>query len=95
VLARCCPAGATCKSTFIDIKAYQGHRHLSIWNRSPRGALVGRCLPGHGYADRDRLRRAADAAGYDGPIEVEVLNEDVWATPGDDVLLRLVADVGP
>jgi sugar phosphate isomerase/epimerase len=70
--------------------------HLCDWVLPlPEGALVGRGLPGDGYADLDRLRRAADAAGYDGPIEVEVLNEDVWASPGDELLRRLVADVGP
>jgi hypothetical protein len=24
-----------------------------------------------------------------------VLNEDVWAAPGDELLRRLVADIGP
>lgn len=32
-----------------------------------------------------------DAAGYRGPIEVEVFNQRVWDTPGDDVLRLLRA----
>jgi sugar phosphate isomerase/epimerase len=60
----------------------------------PAGALLGRGLPGDGCADLVRLRAAVDAAGYAGPIEVEVLNQAVWDTPGDDVLARLVADAG-
>jgi len=35
-----------------------------------------------------RLRAAVDAAGYTGPIEVEIFNEALWALPGDE-LLRL------
>jgi sugar phosphate isomerase/epimerase len=59
----------------------------------PAGALTGRGLPGDGCADLARLHRAVSAAGYAGPIEVEVLNEAVWATPGDEVLARLVAEI--
>jgi sugar phosphate isomerase/epimerase len=59
----------------------------------PAGALTGRGLPGDGCADLARLHRAALAAGYGGPIEVEVLNDAVWATPGDEVLGRLVSEI--
>jgi sugar phosphate isomerase/epimerase len=59
----------------------------------PAGALTGRGLPGDGCADLARLHRAVSAAGYRGPIEVEVLNEAVWETPGDDVLRRLVSEI--
>ncbi|MGN6700443.1 MAG: sugar phosphate isomerase/epimerase, partial [Thermomicrobiales bacterium] len=27
-----------------------------------------------------------DAAGYSGPIEVEIFNQAIWDTPGDEVL---------
>jgi sugar phosphate isomerase/epimerase len=65
--------------------------HLDDWILPlPEGALLGRGLPGDGHADLARLFRAVSAAGYAGPIEVEVLNESVWATPGDVVLARLV-----
>jgi len=59
----------------------------------PAGALTGRGLPGEGCADLARLRRAVDAAGYRGSIEVEVLSEKVWDAPGDEVLRRLVTEI--
>jgi len=68
--------------------------HIDDWVLPlPEGALLGRGLPGEGCADLPRLSRAVSGAGYDGPIEVEVLSERVWATPGDEVLARLVESV--
>jgi sugar phosphate isomerase/epimerase len=68
--------------------------HIDDWVLPlPAGALLGRGLPGEGCADLPRLSRAVSRAGYDGPIEVEVLSERVWATPGDEVLARLVESV--
>ncbi|MGC5030840.1 sugar phosphate isomerase/epimerase family protein [Micromonospora sp. DT229] len=52
----------------------------------PEGVLLGRALPGDGCIELRRLREAVDAAGYTGPIEVEVFNAEVWARPGDQVL---------
>ena len=68
--------------------------HIDDWVLPlPEGALLGRGLPGDGHADLARLHRAVSAAGYTGPIEVEVLSERVWRMPGDDVLAGLVAGV--
>jgi sugar phosphate isomerase/epimerase len=52
----------------------------------PAGVLLGRGLPGTGCVELRRFREAVDAAGYTGPIEVEVFNEAVWARPGREVL---------
>lgn len=52
----------------------------------PEGVLLGRGLPGEGCVELRRFREAVDAAGYRGPIEVEVFHPDVWARPGRDVL---------
>ncbi len=52
----------------------------------PEGVLLGRALPGEGCIELRRLREAVDAAGYAGPVEVEVFNADVWARPGREVL---------
>ncbi|HEV7709667.1 MAG TPA: sugar phosphate isomerase/epimerase family protein [Asanoa sp.] len=52
----------------------------------PAGVLLGRGLPGDGCVDNRRFRRAVDAAGYTGPVEVEVFSAEVWARPGDEVL---------
>jgi len=69
--------------------------HIDDWIVPlPEGALTGRGLPGEGHADLPRLYRAVTAAGYAGPIEVEVLNQRVWDTPGDEVLQSLAAGVG-
>ncbi len=57
----------------------------------PAGVLTGRGMIGDGCIDLRRLRRAADAAGYAGPVEVEIFNERLWAMPGPDVL-RLALD---
>lgn len=56
----------------------------------PAGALTGRVMPGEGCVELARLRDAVDAAGYSGPIEVEIFNEEVWARPGTDVLRQTI-----
>ena len=68
--------------------------HVDDWVLPlPEGALLGRGLPGDGHADLARLFRAISAAGYTGPIEVEVLSDAVWAMPGDEVLETLVGRI--
>jgi sugar phosphate isomerase/epimerase len=52
----------------------------------PAGVLLGRALPGDGCVELRRFREAVDAAGYTGPVEVEVFADDVWARPGREVL---------
>jgi sugar phosphate isomerase/epimerase len=57
----------------------------------PAGVLLGRGLPGEGCIEFRRFRKAVDAAGYDGPIEVEVFAEDLWSRPGRDILDATIA----
>jgi sugar phosphate isomerase/epimerase len=57
----------------------------------PEGVLLGRALPGDGCVELRRFRTAVEAAGYTGPIEVEVFNADVWARPGPEILERTLA----
>lgn len=57
----------------------------------PEGVLTGRGLLGDGCIDLRRLREAVDATGYTGPIETEIFNDDLWATPGPEAL-RLLLD---
>ncbi|MBN6033495.1 sugar phosphate isomerase/epimerase [Amycolatopsis sp. 195334CR] len=52
--------------------------------------LMGRALPGNGPIDHRRLRACVEAAGYDGPIEVEVFNKELWARPGQEVLAETI-----
>ncbi|MFY1689719.1 sugar phosphate isomerase/epimerase family protein [Plantactinospora sp. WMMB782] len=57
----------------------------------PEGVLLGRALPGDGCVQLRRFREAVDAAGYRGPVEVEVFNADLWARPGREILDRTLA----
>ncbi|WP_209314701.1 sugar phosphate isomerase/epimerase family protein [Streptomyces bohaiensis] len=57
----------------------------------PAGVLTGRGQIGDGCIDMAHFRRVVDAAGYEGPIEVEIFNEAMWARDGREVL-RETAD---
>jgi sugar phosphate isomerase/epimerase len=49
----------------------------------PADALLGRGHLGDGVIDFGPISAAVMAAGYDGYIEVEIFNADVWAAPPD------------
>jgi sugar phosphate isomerase/epimerase len=65
--------------------------HVSDWVTPTGDVLASRALPGDGIIDLRGLRAAADAAGYAGPIEVEIISETLRARPPDEVL-RLVVE---
>jgi sugar phosphate isomerase/epimerase len=52
----------------------------------PEDMLLGRGHVGDGYVDFAPIAAAVDAAGYRGWVEVEIFNERVWSTPGDETL---------
>lgn len=52
----------------------------------PAGVLTGRGMLGDGCIALRAMRVAVDAAGYAGPIEVEIFNEALWAREGNEVL---------
>ncbi|MFI6469323.1 sugar phosphate isomerase/epimerase family protein [Streptomyces sp. NPDC050516] len=52
----------------------------------PAGVLNGRGQLGDGSIDFAWWRSLVDAAGYSGPIEVELFNEELWAEDGVAVL---------
>jgi sugar phosphate isomerase/epimerase len=60
--------------------------HVSDWLAPPPDVLLGRGLMGDGVIEIGRLRAAVEAAGYDGPIEVEIFNRELWERPGDELL---------
>jgi sugar phosphate isomerase/epimerase len=62
-----------------------GH-HVSDWLVPTTDLLAGRGLMGDGIIDLARLRALVDATGYDGPIEVEVINPALADTPPDELL---------
>ncbi len=63
--------------------------HVSDWPVPLPGILMGRAMMGDGVIELRKLRQAVDATGYDGPIEVEIFNEEIWKT-ADDGLLPLI-----
>jgi sugar phosphate isomerase/epimerase len=52
--------------------------HVSDWPVPLPGILMGRAMMGDGVIALRKLRQAVDATGYDGPIEVEIFNEEIW-----------------
>ncbi|MEV7400892.1 sugar phosphate isomerase/epimerase family protein [Streptomyces sp. NPDC091267] len=57
----------------------------------PAGVLVGRGQLGDGSVDFRAFRTAVEATGFDGPIEVEIFNEGLWARDGAEVLAEVAA----
>jgi sugar phosphate isomerase/epimerase len=60
--------------------------HVSDWLVPVPDMLLGRGMMGDGVIEIRRIREAVEAAGYNGPIEVEIFNQSVWDQPGDDVI---------
>jgi sugar phosphate isomerase/epimerase len=60
--------------------------HVSDWLVPTPDLLQGRGMMGDGIIDLRRLRGLVERAGYDGPIEVEVINRDLWLLPGDELV---------
>jgi sugar phosphate isomerase/epimerase len=56
----------------------------------PADALLGRGHVGDGVIDIPMLARAVVGAGYDGLIEVEIFNQEVWNTPGEQTLHTVI-----
>ncbi|MFJ6663493.1 sugar phosphate isomerase/epimerase family protein [Streptomyces sp. NPDC091383] len=65
---------------------------LADWTTPlPAGVLDGRGQLGDGAIDMREWRGRVEAAGYTGPIEVELFNEELWARDGREVLRETVA----
>jgi len=60
--------------------------HVCDWLVPTPDMLLGRGMMGDGVIELRRLREAVDAAGYTGPIEVEIFNRALWELPGDELL---------
>ena len=63
--------------------------HVSDWPVPLPGILMGRAMMGDGVIELRRLREAVDATGYDGPIEVEIFNEEIWKNADDSLMDRI------
>ncbi|MER6501852.1 sugar phosphate isomerase/epimerase family protein [Streptomyces sp. NPDC001455] len=57
----------------------------------PAGVLLGRGQLGDGSVDFRAFRSLVEATGFDGPIEVEIFNEALWARDGAAVLAEVAA----
>ncbi|MGW3586853.1 sugar phosphate isomerase/epimerase family protein [Streptomyces fungicidicus] len=68
----------------------QGRIHtfqLADWTTPlPEGVLNGRGQIGDGAIDMREWQDHVEAAGYTGPIEVELFNDELWARDGREVL---------
>jgi sugar phosphate isomerase/epimerase len=64
--------------------------HVSDWLVPTADLLQGRGMMGDGIIDVRRIRALVEAAGYDGPIEVEVINRELWSLPGDELVALTV-----
>jgi sugar phosphate isomerase/epimerase len=52
--------------------------HLCDWLETTRDMLLDRGMMGDGVADLRAIRAAVEAAGYDGPCEVEIFSANHW-----------------
>ncbi|MGW4977532.1 sugar phosphate isomerase/epimerase family protein [Streptomyces mirabilis] len=65
---------------------------LADWTTPlPEGVLNGRGQIGDGSIDMREWRSYVEAAGYSGPIEVELFNDGLWARDGREVLAETAA----
>jgi sugar phosphate isomerase/epimerase len=60
--------------------------HVSDWVTPNADPLACRAPMGDGIIDFRHLRGLVEAAGYDGPIEIEIINSDLHRRPGNEVL---------
>ncbi|MFJ8361566.1 sugar phosphate isomerase/epimerase family protein [Streptomyces sp. NPDC093984] len=64
---------------------------LADWTTPlPEGVLTGRGQIGDGAVDMREWKGYVEAAGYTGPIEVELFNDGLWARDGREVLAETV-----
>ncbi|MFB7916707.1 sugar phosphate isomerase/epimerase family protein [Streptomyces sp. NPDC056061] len=57
----------------------------------PAGVLLGRGQLGDGSVDFRAFRSLVEATGFDGPIEVEIFNEALWARDGAETLAEVAS----
>jgi sugar phosphate isomerase/epimerase len=65
--------------------------HVSDWLVPTPDLLAGRGLMGDGIIDLPRVGALVAAAGYDGPVEVEVINPSLAAVPPGELLADIKA----
>lgn len=74
------------ESSLADAADYVLGIHVADWLVPTTDLLAGRGLPGDGIIDLSAILTTLVKNGYDGWVEVEVLNREVWARPTDAVI---------
>ncbi len=65
--------------------------HVCDWLRETRDLLLDRGMMGDGVIDLKAIRGWVEAAGFDGPCEVEIFSaENWWRRPPDEVLATII-----
>ncbi|WP_059102596.1 sugar phosphate isomerase/epimerase family protein [Shouchella shacheensis] len=64
--------------------------HVSDWKVPITDMFKGRSMMGDGVIELRKVRKQVEAAGYQGPIEVEIMNQALWDRPGDDVIREMI-----
>jgi sugar phosphate isomerase/epimerase len=60
--------------------------HISDWLVPLPDVLLGRGMMGDGVIEIRKIRLAVEQIGYQGPIEVEIFNQQIWDQPGEQTL---------
>lgn len=63
--------------------------HVSDWLVPTPDMVKGRGMMGDGVIELMKIRQAVEEAGYMGPIEVEIFNEEIWKQDGHEVLAQM------
>lgn len=66
--------------------------HVNDWLMDTQDLRLDRGMMGDGIIDITGLRRQVEAAGYDGPIEVEIFSKRDWWTRAPDEVVRVVKE---
>jgi sugar phosphate isomerase/epimerase len=65
--------------------------HVCDWLVPTKDLLLDRGMMGDGVIDIPHLRRAVEAEGFDGYVEIEILSSDWWGRPLDEVVATTIA----
>ncbi|GAF11001.1 sugar phosphate isomerase/epimerase [Bacillus sp. JCM 19046] len=64
--------------------------HVSDWKVPIVDMFKGRSLMGDGVIELKKMRKLVEAAGYKGPIEVEIMNQLLWDLNGNEALAQVI-----
>lgn len=73
---------------YQEIRRSAGHImgfHVNDWI-TVDNPLTSRGMMGDGVIEINRIRQAVESAGYHGPVEVEILNDQIWKMTGDEAI---------